>query len=80
MRHLMEVILVVEGKEGWARSVAEGRRQQGLPLPSVELMGTEDTITTSSSSSSSSSSMNVAALVRRIVETKEVGRVVISFL
>ena len=73
MRHLMEVMLVVEGKEGWARRLAERRREQGLPLPSVELVGSGSTRVTRSYSS-------LAALVRRVVENKEVGRVVISFI
>ena len=38
MRHLIEVMLVVEGKEGWTRRLAERRREQGLPLPSVEFI------------------------------------------
>ena len=42
MRHLVEVMMVVEGRETWARRVAEGRREQGLALPLVEVVGDED--------------------------------------
>ena len=73
MRHLIEVMLVVEGKEEWARRLAEKRREQGLPLPSLELVGSGSTRVTRSY-------WSLAALVRRVVENKEVGRVVISFL
>ena len=84
----MEVILVVEGKEGWARRLAEGRRQQGLSLPSVELVETASSTeviagcsrSSSRSSDSSTRHMSVASLVRRVVEAKEGGRVVISFI
>ena len=84
MRHLMEVTLVVEGKEGWAMRIAESRREQGLPLPSVELvetgnkrarMSSSNNSSSSSSSSSSSwdssSSIDVGALVKGVVETVE---------
>ena len=54
MRHLMEVVLVVEGKEEWARRLADERREQGLPLPSVELLETGSKSSGSSSSSSGS--------------------------
>ena len=37
MRHLMEVILVAEGKDKWAKEVADGRRVLSLPLPSVDV-------------------------------------------
>ena len=68
MRHLMEVMLVVEGKEGWARRLAERRREQGLPLPSVELV-----VGTSGS--------NTGLLVRRVMGvSKEIGRLVVSFI
>ena len=68
MRHLIEVMLVVEGKEGWARRLAERRREQGLPLPSVELVA--DTINS-----------NTGLLVRRVMGVnKEIGRLVVSFI
>ena len=83
----MEVMLVVEGKEGWARRLAEERREQGLPLPSVELLETgnkrsrmssnsssssgSSSSSNSSSSSSDSSSIDVGALVKGVVETVE---------
>ena len=68
MRHMMEVMLVVEGMEGWARRLAERRREQGLPLPSVELVA--DT-----------SGSNTGLLVRRVMGvSKEIGRLVVSFL
>jgi len=35
MRHLVEVMLAVEGKYQWAKRVEGARREQGLPLPSV---------------------------------------------
>ena len=73
----MEVILVVEGKEGWARRLAEGRRQQGLELPSVEFV---QTASTTRVTRTIGRHMSVAELVGRVVEAKEVGRVVISFL
>ena len=69
MRHLIEVMLVVEGKEGWARRLAERRREQGLSLPSVELVA--DT----------SGGNNTGLLVRRVMGvSKEIGRLVVSFL
>ena len=94
MRHLMEVMLVVEGKEGWARRLAEERREQGLPLPSVELletgnkrsrMSSNSSSSSSSSSSSDSSSIDVGALVKGVVETveaeaKKLGKLVVSFI
>ena len=62
-------MLVVEGKEGWAslRRLAERRREQGLPRPSAELVGSGSTRVTRSY-------WSLAALVRRVVENKEVGR------
>jgi len=33
MRHLVEVMLVTEGKQPWARALRDRRSQQGLPLP-----------------------------------------------
>jgi len=33
MRHLVEVMLVLEGKQPWARALRERRREQGLTLP-----------------------------------------------
>ena len=96
MRHLMEVMLVVEGKEGWARRLAEERREQGLPLPSVELLETgnkrsrmssnsSSSSSSSNSSSSNSSSIDVGALVKGVVETveaeaKKLGKLVVSFI
>ena len=68
MRHLIEAVLVGEGKEGWARRLAERRREQGLPLPSVELVA--DT-----------SGSNTGLLLRRVMGvSKEIGRLVVSFL
>ena len=73
----MEVLLVVEGKGGWRKRLAEGRREQGLPLPSVEFM---EAPSTTRVTRTMSRRMDAAALVRRVVEVKEVGRLVISFI
>jgi len=35
MRHLVEVMLVLEGKHLWARALRDRRRDQGQPLPPV---------------------------------------------
>jgi len=39
MRHLVEVMMVVEGNQGWAREVRDRRCEQGMPLPSVSFDG-----------------------------------------
>jgi len=33
MRHLVEVMMVPEGKQQWARALRDRRSEQGLPLP-----------------------------------------------
>ena len=34
-------MVVMEGKEGWARRLVERREEQGLPSPSIELVGVD---------------------------------------
>jgi len=36
MRHLVEVMMVLEGRQPWARALRDRRGEEGLPLPSVQ--------------------------------------------
>lgn len=36
MRHVVEVMIMIEGKAEWAKQLQEIRKQHGLPLPIVE--------------------------------------------
>jgi len=44
MRHLVEVMLVLEGKQPWARALRDRRSEQGLPppLPAVNFDDDDD--------------------------------------
>jgi len=42
MRHLVEVMLVLEGKHLWARSLRDRRKEQGLPLPLPSMISDDD--------------------------------------
>jgi len=42
MRHLVEVMLVLEGKQPWARSLRDRRKEQGLPLPLPSMISDDD--------------------------------------
>jgi len=35
MRHLVEMMLTLEGKQPWARALRDRRSEQGVPLPIV---------------------------------------------
>ena len=79
MRHLMEVMLVVESKEGWARKLAAGRREQRRPLPSVKFMGSSHHV---AQRATRSGSPITAGLLRMIAEglNKDLGRLIVSFI
>jgi len=38
MRHLIEVLMVIEGKVAWAKRLGEERKGKGLPLPEVKVV------------------------------------------
>ena len=73
MRHLMEVMLVIEEKEEWARSLGEKRRQQGLPMPSVDFVN---------HAIANKRQKRSCMLIKRLAETmdKTIAKMVISFI
>jgi len=76
MRHLVEVMMVPEGKQPWARALRDRRSEQEalLPLPSVSFRKTT-TITRSGDGV-------LCGLMRCLCEgmDKEIMRLVVSFI
>jgi len=74
MRHLVEVMLVLEGKQQWARTLRDRRSEQGLSLqlPSVSF----------DDGSGGDSGAELVALLRAMVEgmDKELVRLIVSFI
>jgi len=71
MRHLAEVVMVLEDKQPWARALRDRRSEQGLPLPlpSVNYDDNDDTV--------------LLGLLRVMVEgpmDKELVRMIASFI
>jgi len=79
MRHLVEVMLVLEGKHQWARAIRDKRiSEQGLllpPLPSVSFRKTRRV-------TRDSDDMLLCDLMRRLCEgvDKEIMRMIVSFI
>jgi len=44
MKHLVGVMLVLGGKQSWARALRERRRGQGLPLPVPPVRSDDDDV------------------------------------
>ena len=87
MRHLMEVTMVVEGSEGWARRLGQSRTEQGRPLASTAFASGSGTSSNNSSRHSShsrkmtiSNSSAIKLVMRVIGLSKAMGRLVVSFI
>jgi len=80
MRHLMEVMMVIEGEEGWARRIAGRRVVHGLlPLPSIEWL--EDKVFMASTITTTTTTTTfVSLLVKVLGLNRDVGRCVLSFI
>jgi len=74
MRHLVEVTMVLEGKQPWARALRDRRSEQGVPLPIVCFRKIRRT--------TSSGDSVLCGLMRCLCEAvdKEIMRLVVSFI
>jgi len=73
MRHVVEVKLVEEGSSSmWASRIAKGRRERGLPLPSVELITHYKNDATDSANSTSGNSSTCNDTLKRSMRIKRV--------
>jgi len=78
MRHLVEVMLVLDGKQSWARALRDRRSEQGLvlPLPSMSFDDDDD-------DDDDGSRGMLRRVLRVMVEgpiDKELMRVIVSFI
>jgi len=83
LRHIVEVMIVVEGQQSWARVVRDRRSKQGLRLPSVRIIGGDDSANKDyGGGSSDTSDAELQNLMRVLVEEvdKEVMRLIVSFI
>ena len=93
MRHLMEVTLVVEGEEGWAKRLAEERRKRNRPLPSVDFgadyrrskrrrLAATTTITTTGGTTTTIPFVSADVLVKKVVGVlnTKLGSLVVEYI
>jgi len=72
----MEVLEVSEGKELWARRIAQHRRHKNIPLPTFMMV-----TAASSRNSRSSGNEEVLDLIKKLLGlSKELGRSIVSFI